>query len=287
MVLKLIDEWFQEKKTPVISSKIYENLKEKGYPHSDRTFKKILASLREEGAITMKMISDGEHRGKMGYIPVIEKLETQRKPEKKKVPTSRIEFLVKLLKDEDMSEDIRKLASYRLRDCCSHEVGIERKGKEVLKQFFTELLDKPRKQDEIYELHLVALSDFMVFHSEPEWLLKNWYDKLLNLFRDCGTVELRERALRCLSQIYRQCQETKKWNDKARELYELFSNAFFNPHEREKMAEVAFENLMWSTGDNRWKLEFLNKLYEGCRSTDEELKRRCLEYLKEKVLPNM
>ena len=286
MARNQIVEWHKEKQSPIIAKQIYEALKNRGYPHSERTFKKILGSLRKQRLIQEKIVTNGTHKGVMGYVPAAKEPVTEHVEQEKKIPTWKIEFLTKILKDDDIPEVIKELASYRLRDCCNYDTSIDATGKKILQNFFSDLLDKPRREDKIYSSTFVAFDDFISFHLSDrlDWILDNYYDKLLGLFKTGKAIEFRHRALRCLGQIFYKCQENQKVT-KTKELYVLFMNTFFDPSEKEKIVNDAFENMCWKDEKNVQNL--VNKLYENTKSSNEVIKTRCLKYLQQKILPIM
>lgn len=286
MAYETILAWYNEHKEPMIAKQIFEVMKSRKYPKSPRTFKKVLSSLRKQRLVEEKMVTSREYKGKMGYVPSTRgDLTVQEKRVTKKIPKWKIELLTKILKDDKIPGDVKESAAYRLRDCCSYDTSIDSTGEEVLQEFFSRLLDRPRHEDSVYSQSFIAFENFVKFHMSDklDWILNNYYEKLLDLFETGEYTELRRRALRCLGQILYICQKKSKIA-KTKQLHELFMTVFFDPHEGEKIAGDAFENMrLW--GDEEVVQNFIKKLYENIESGDEVIKTRCLKCLEHKILP--
>ena len=283
----IIIEWYNETNQPMIAKQVFEKMEDTGYPKSSRTFKGILSSLREQQLIEGKMVRSGTYKGKMGYVPSARAsltTQTEKEPTPKEIPKWKIELLTKILKDDKLPETVKESAAYRLRDCCGYNTSIDPAGEEILQEFFSNLLERPQEEDKTYIQLLVGFEEFIRFHmsDKVKWILNNYYEMLLNLFRTGKYDALRRKALRCLGQIFYLCKENK--SAKTKELCELFMNVFFDPREGEKVAEVAFENMrIWS--DEMTIQDFVKKLYENMETGNETIKNRCLRYLERKILP--
>lgn len=284
MAYNAVIELFNQSKQPIIAKQIFEEMKTKRYPKSLRTFRKIIGDLHKQGLIQERIVSTGKYKGKMGYVPLeIEPQTTQEGEKGKIVPEWKIEFLIKILKDNKMPKSIRELTSYRLRDCCDYNSSISSKGKRLLKNFFSELLDEVNHADESYNQLFVVFEEFIRFHmsDELDFVLTTYYKQLFNRFKTETNYELRCKVLRCLGQILTMCQG--QGITKAKELNELFVNVFFDPNSGEKIADVAFENLRLR--DEETIREFVKRIYEKMESGNEEIKKRCIKYLEQKILP--
>lgn len=284
MAYDVVLERYNEAGEPMIAKEVFKVMEGKGYRKSLRTFKKILSSLRKQQLVEGKLVTSGDYRGVMGYVPSSDSMDDARTIERKEIPGWKIELVTRILGDDEMPDNVRELAAYRLRDYCGHDTSIDSAGNKMLREFFSTLLNKPRYDDKASVQLWVAFDEFIRSHmsDELDWILDNYYERLLVLFETQKYVELRRRTLRCLGDIFHICQKSE--NAKAKQLQELFMNAFFDPHEGEKIGEVAFENMrVW--GDETTLQEFIGKLYEQMETGNEPVKTRCLRCLERKILP--
>lgn len=283
LVYRLLQELYNETKRPFLSSELETGLKDKGIPRSKRAIQGILLNLVNKELIREKMVTEGKYKGKMGYVP----LKGTYGVSPKKVQKWKLDYLIKILEDGDLPKEIREKASITLKNFCALHTKIGKRGKGVLKQFFSKQLDNPR-EDPIYEQILYALHGFMNFHLEDDlgWALRK--NRIPELFKKNTDViqkkstKLRKHALQLLGMAFLRYQEKKK-ETKATGLIKLFEDTFFDPKEEEKIVSIAFDNLKPIIDSHP---HFLKKLLEKCKSEDEVIRDRCRKYLND-ILPTM
>lgn len=300
---------YSEDKKPTLTKELQEGLKKGGFSKSKRIIQRILRSLIDKELIREKMVSEGEYKGRMGYVPLQEE-RGKKKPKiaKERVKRWKVNYLITILENENLPQEVREVASLELRGCCSSSTKIEKGGKKILMQFFSQRLDggleltekiNERKaafragedqlldmplEDPMHEQVLLALGDFMILHikGERDWILKNCA-KIEKLFKGGWSVKFRRRLLWLLKNISLRCRK-EGMKPKVSELRELFQKTFFDPKEGERVTAEAFDSLL-SLGEQ--DPAFFERVREGCESKDEVIKNRCLKYLKENILSLM
>lgn len=291
LVYQLLQELYNEVKRPFLSSELETGLKGRGISRSKRAIQGILRKLIDKELIREKMITeDRDLRGKMGYVP----LKGTYGVSPKKIQKWKLDYLIKILEDGDLSKEIQEKASMTLKNFCSSRTKIGKRGKGSLKQFFSKQLDNPR-EDPIYEQIIYALHGFMNFHLEDDlgWALRK--NRIPGLFKKNTDVvqketdvvqkkstKLRKHALQLLGVAFLRYREKKK-EAKANGLIKLFENTFFDPTEEEKIVSIAFDNLKPIMDSHP---HFLEDLLEKCKSEDKVIRDRCRKYLKD-TLPTM
>lgn len=278
-VFEHLQRRYREDKKPTLTKELQTGLKEGGFSKSKRIIQGILRSLIGKEFIRVEMVSEGKYKGRMGYVPLREEREVL----PREVKRWEVNYLITILENENLPQEVREVALLNLRGCCSSETKIEEEGEKILRRFLFRELGKPR-EDPSYEQMLFALEEFIIFHvkGERDWILKNCA-KIEKLFKGEWSVKFRRRLLWLLGKVSLRCRE-EGMETKVSKLRKLFLKTFFDPKEGERVTAEAFDILLSLGGQDPVFFEGVRK---GCESEDEVIKNRCLKYLKENILPLM
>lgn len=219
--------------------------------------------------------------------------------EPEKLPPEPLELILKALKDDELTEDIRSEAASALRRLCLPENKIK-VGEEALREFFFEVIDDIETYVDEPKLGVLTSLEYYIIHklshSELFWFKTECYPRLLSQFEKDKRVEVRMSSIRILSRIYTRYGEflmrvnaagaernyprdVEEFSSVTNELYKLFMETLFDPDEDEKIAYKSWEILSSVKGTEQKDL--LLQLYEGVKASDERIKKRCAMLLKD------
>jgi hypothetical protein len=220
------------------------------------------------------------------YIGIFKQLEDGKyawidyEPSTREIPVSKpkhgastITRLIRILKDENLPDNIKVPSARRLKDCCSWEGEIEG-GKDELRPFFIEALDdlEPNKREEYIPI-ATALEYYIAFQLKDEedllWMTKSCFPKLISKFKKGVNIDERKQVLKILSRIY----EVNELDKKQTELKELLRKKFFNTNEDEGIARDCWD-IIWLHADGEERDTLINELLKLSKSEDEKLKER-------------
>jgi len=272
------------KKLPWISTKL-KLLKDNG-----------LVTLRRSGDGRSQLYSLAEDCRKM--CDAIVKVQiTPEEPER--LSPEPLELILKALKDDELTEDIRSEAASALRRLCLPENKIK-VGEEVLREFFFGVIDDIETYVDEPKLGVLTSLEYYITHKLSHsglFLFKTeCYPRLLSRFEKDKRVEVRMSSIRILSRAYTRYGEflmrvntygverdyprdVEEFSSVTNELSKLFMDTLFDPDEYEEIAYKSWEILSSAKGTRQKDL--LLRLYEGVKANDERIKKRCAKLLKD------
>lgn len=207
-------------------------------------------------------------------------------------------LLIRSLKADELSEDIKLSAAHSLKECCSPESVIE--GKKVdLESFFIEFLESLEKNKEeeseqirkkLFQIE-IALENFietkLTDKEDLTWMREQCYPKLESIF-DNGDkkkkkhpLEKRKLALKALSGIYKVDGLIGRQND----LIKLLNCRFSDPNEDDGIVSRCRE-IIWNEADGKGRNAFIDKLFVMTVSEDEKIRERGSKYIEMLVSPS-
>ena len=193
---------------------------------------------------------------------------------------SDIVFLIKVLENENLPQNIKESAGYSLRDCCSGEGEIEG-GKDELRLFFIDILEglDNNERKELTQVQIkYALEYYIAFQLKDEedilWMKMSCFPKLISVFKDSKNIEERKRVLKILSRIY----EVEQLYKQQMEFDELLGEKFFDADEDESIARDCWD-IIWRQAEGEERETLINELFTMAKSEDERLKKRGLKHL--------
>lgn len=239
-----------------------------------------LKSLKDNGLATSRRSEDGRsklysltEKGRRIYSAIMEALSPP--IGKAAVPSGRVGLIVRVLRDEGLSVDVRSAAASALRRLCSPESEIEG-GREDLREFFLDAIDKIGEYVGEPAHVLLALEGYIAHQlgrEEFEWLKSKCYPRLRSQFEKDKSLKVRASAMRVLFRAYYRCRDMEEFSDMADELSKLFMETFFDTDEKEEIAYRSWEILSSQEGDER--IVLIDRLYEGAKSDDDRVRERC------------
>jgi len=232
---------------------------------------------RERGR-SNKFVELGEEVKRI-MASIIEAVDPISKP---KYSASKVKTLIKTLKDEDLPQDIRESAGYRLSDRCDSESEIEG-GKEDLRKFFLEHLDYSDKYDENTTIQIEnALMNYIAYQLKDDkdlkWMKTSCYCKLIKIFNENENIKKRKRALKTLRKIYR----VNELHKKQYELTDLIKERFFDLDEDKGIADDCWD-IIWHQADDEERNVLTDALFKMSKSEDDKEKEKGSKYLKKVI----
>lgn len=192
--------------------------------------------------------------------------------------------LIKQIKLKSPYEN-RVAAAHKLREICSHNSQIVG-DKGDIRKFFSEVMEnmkayikKGEKRKGLIQV-LYAMQYYLGYQLADEedlkWLEQDCVPKLLS--ENDWNAKVREYAVEALLLAYGRLVN-KGWSlDLSDKLQSLFKKIFFDPKEKEKLADRCWE-VLWLNSDKTQREILTGELCQGEKSKKLKLRKRCQKHL--------